>query len=374
MSTTTWTKSMTPAAPRWEEVAKLDPAAPVEYFESHRSFPDLEGYRSLCNGLKAALIEMAAQTVRRAGGGKSPRLAVVDIGSGRGGDISKWCRYRPRLYLGVDGSEVSVLEARRRHDKLAYNGRGGLVASFATVDVRTEALPLEGGEVDIASLQFSMQYSFDTQAGAEHLVSELARVVRPGGLAIALLPDGDRLAALLGRSASETTVRFGHFLFRKFEKTLVAIQTADPPVGIPYSFTLGSRRDACPEYLVSPRYLESLLAKAGFVGALSAERFSLPVHEFYDECPSKDVVSVLTRARPCCPDDWMTMGIFRAVVAQRRAAPLLILEPSSSVTAAPQKRQRRAKGSANKKQPPQAPTSSSPPEEHAPSSSAASSS
>jgi len=298
----------------WEGEAKLDPGAPVAYFGAHRSLPDLEGYRSLCNGMKATLIEAAVQAVKRTGG-RSPRLSVLDVGSGRGGDIAKWCRYRLRLYLGVDASSASVAEAERRHQKLVSDGRGALVASFAQVDIRTERLPIGDGAADVASLQFSMQYAFDSEAGAKHLLSELARAVRPGGLVVAMLPDGDRLAAVLGRP--EPSQSFGHFCFRKFERTAQALEQADPPVGIPYSFTLGTRRDACPEYLVSPRYLDELLLKAGFEGALSGGRTSIGAHEFYTECPQRGAVAALTRARPCSAEDWLTLGAFRVVVARR---------------------------------------------------------
>lgn len=298
----------------WEGEEKLDPGAPVAYFGTHRSFPDLEGYRSLCNGMKAALIETAAQAVKRTGG-RSPRLSVLDVGSGRGGDISKWCRYRPRLYLGLDGSAASVEEARRRHQGLVSNGRGGLVASFVAVDVRTEPLPIVDGGADIASLQFSLQYAFDTKEGAKHLLSELARAVRPGGLVVAMLPDGDRLASILRQQGVQH--KFGHFCFRKFERTSHVLETSNPPVGIPYSFTLGTRRDACPEYAVSPLYLEQLLKEAGFEGALSEGKISVNAHEFYSECPYKNVVVTLTKARPCSAEDWLTLGAFRVVMARR---------------------------------------------------------
>jgi SAM-dependent methyltransferase len=310
----------------WEGEAKLDPGAPVAYFGAHRSLPDLEGYRSLCNGLKAALIESAVQGLKRTGGARGPRLSVLDVGSGRGGDIAKWCRYRPRLYLGLDASAASVAEAERRHQKLVSDGRGALAASFAAVDIRSDQLPIEDGGADVASLQFSMQFAFDTEAGAKHLIAELARAVRPGGLVVAVLPDGDRVAAVLTHEGPSQS--FGHFCFRKFECTSHALASADPPVGIPYSFTLGTRRDTCPEYLVSPSYLDGLLREAGFEGALAEGRTSVGAHDFYAECPQRSVVAVLTKARPCSAEDWLTLGAFRVVMARRVA-------PQSEPEAAP---------------------------------------
>jgi SAM-dependent methyltransferase len=299
----------------WEGDRKLDPGAPVAYFGAHRSLPDLESFRSLCNGLKASVIESSVQAMKESKG-KSPRFSVLDVGSGRGGDLAKWCRYRPRLYLGVDASSTSVEEAKLRHQKLVTDGRGGLVASFSTVDVRSDKLPLADGSLDIASLQFSLQYAFDTEAGAVNLIGELSRVLRPGGIVVAIFPDGDRVASILSSSTS-SLVSLGHFSFRKFERTTQALEN-DPPVGIPYSFTLGPRRDGCPEYVVSPAYLHILMEKYGFE-ELDGSPFSEGAQHYYNRASPhvKGVVSAVLRGRSCSRTDWDTLSAFRVLIARR---------------------------------------------------------
>jgi mRNA (guanine-N7-)-methyltransferase len=298
----------------WEGESKLEAGAPVAFFGTHRSLPELTSFRSLCNGIKASVIESAVQALK-VSWGKSPRFAVLDVGCGRGGDLAKWSRYRPRLYFGVDAAAATVKEALHRHQMLV--GRGGLAASFAAIDVRSEKIPLEDQSVDVASLQFSLQYVFDTEAGTANLLSEMQRLVRPGGIIVAIFPDGDRVASLL--SSSQALVAFGHFSFRKFERTGQALATHDPPIGIPYSFTLGSKRDSCPEYMVSTQYLHRLLAQSGFEPLVAEEPFSQNAQHFYTNSSQqiKTVVTAVMRGSPCTEQDWCTLGAFRVLIARR---------------------------------------------------------
>ena len=101
------------------------------FFETVR-VRELVSFRALCNALKALIIEraVAAWRDRRQG-----RLAVLDLGCGRGGDLRKWARFRLKSYVGVDGAAACIEEARERQSALLSQGRSSLAASFHVADL-----------------------------------------------------------------------------------------------------------------------------------------------------------------------------------------------------------------------------------------------
>lgn len=304
----------------FENDDKLDESAALGYFAEPHLLPELALFRGICNGIKACAIEAAVKAVRQGRGGERvSTLGVLDLGSGRGGDLAKLGRYRLRSYLGVDGCATSVLEARERHRRLVTNGRSALPARFEALDFRKDVIPLDAGGADLVTCQFSLQFAFDTSASATHLFSELSRVLRPGGVVVGILPDGDRLASLL-ETDDEAAITFGHFSFRKFEGTAKALRENDPPTGIAYTFSLGRKqRDGCPEYLVSLSYLHGLLDEYGFEPVIQDAGHSVEAQRFYHLIPeNRKIVEAVTRKAGCSQDDWTTLGAFRVLLSRRR--------------------------------------------------------
>jgi mRNA (guanine-N7-)-methyltransferase len=310
-------------ATNFENDEKLDESAALGYFSQPHLLPELVNFRGICNGIKACAIETAVKALRQGRGGeRASTLGVLDLGSGRGGDLAKLGRYRLRFYLGVDGCATSVLEARERHRRLVTNGRSALPARFEALDFRKNTLPLDQGGADLVTCQFSLQFAFDTSASASHLLSEISRVLRPGGVVVGILPDGNRLASLLeSEDAVTNIVTLGHFSFRKFEGTARALRENDPPTGIAYTFSLGhnKQRDSCPEYVVSPAYLHSLLDLNGFEPVLPTEEHSVGAQQFYNLIPeNRKIIEAVTRKIGCSQDDWTTLGAFRVLLSRRR--------------------------------------------------------
>lgn len=310
-------------AETFEDDEKLRDHAAIGYFEQPHLLPELTLFRGVCNGIKACTIEAAVKAVRQGRGGERvSSLSVLDLGSGRGGDLAKFGRYRLRFYLGVDGCATSVLEARERHRKLVTNGRSALPARFEALDFRKDIIPLDVNAVDLVTCQFSLQFAFDTQDSVLHLFSEIKRVLRPGGVLVGILPDGDRLATLLQDDVDEgaaVTVNFGHFSFRKFESTARALAENDPPTGIAYTFSLGRKhREGCPEYLVSPKYLHSVLASHGFEPVMADGAYSIGAQHFYHCTPeNRKIMDAVTRKAGCSTEDWTTLGAFRVLLSRR---------------------------------------------------------
>ena len=321
----------------------------VDFFDAPPSAVVLHlcSFRALCNGIKAALIEGAIAALRAKL--QVSHLSVLDLGSGKGGDLAKWSRHRPRRFIGVDVSSESVREAEQRHMSLLRDGRLSTSAIFHCLDASKEKLPCEDGSISIASAQFSLQFFFSDEASISHVLSEAARVLCPGGVFVAMLPDGDRIVSAMqkrgaagvaaaGRWAarreaaggSSSSIVMGHFLFRQFEKTSKSLSN-DPPLGIPYSFSLAGA-PSCLEYVVFSSYLGSLLERYGFEGCLPGSTSSQDAQHYYAQSQRvRDIVAALMRGRWCSGADWESLLSFRVVLARKK---LLCEEPSSSAPAA----------------------------------------
>ena len=96
-----------------------------------------------------------------------PALVIGDLGCGTGQLAETIAPYVGRV-IAIDGSADMLDAARRR------------LAGAGNVEVRQgelEALPLNAGELDVATLALVLHYSPEPQRALE----EIARVVRPGG-------------------------------------------------------------------------------------------------------------------------------------------------------------------------------------------------
>ena len=95
---------------------------------------------------------------------------VLDLGCGTGFFCSQLqLRYPEAQYVGLDIAEGMVKYAR---------GRGGANCDWLVADA--EALPLANESVDLVFSSLALQWCYRP----EHLFSELARVLRPGGLCV----------------------------------------------------------------------------------------------------------------------------------------------------------------------------------------------
>ena len=273
-------------------------------FASRQPLCAIPSFRQLCNCLKAGLIAQAVARLR------DRRLRVVDAGAGRGGDLTKWTRYRLASYLGVDLCEEALLEARQRFSHMTCSGRAALRTAFARCDLRRDLLPLPDVSVDVVSAQFVLQFLCDTAGGLAHFLDEVRRVLVPGGLFIAVFPDGSRLAdffAGLGTEIGGPTHRLGHFTFAP--RTAPETWTS---FGARYHFQLPAG-EPCNEYLVPTAELHAALAARDFAPVLTAP--SLGAQRFFvDHCEA--LASTLLDGARVTEQDWTTLACFRVVVAE----------------------------------------------------------
>jgi len=92
---------------------------------------------------------------------------VLDVATGTGAVARELIRQKGCTVVGVDQSPEMLAEARRR-----------LGRSAELVEASAESLPFADGEFDALTFTYLLRYVDDPQA----TLSELARVVRPGGV------------------------------------------------------------------------------------------------------------------------------------------------------------------------------------------------
>jgi SAM-dependent methyltransferase len=303
----------------------------LQVFETTR-IRDVVAFRALCNALKALVIKQVVELWRR---GNKGRMTVLDLGCGRGGDLRKWACHRLRSFVGVDGGAACVQEAVERHAVLVAQGKSNVQASFHTMDVTREPLPVAAGSADAVSCMFFLQFAFASLSAAAHVLDEVARVLREGGVLCCILPDGDRVAQLLRERGDAS---FGHFRLSCLEAGRSSASAAQPPpqapVGLAYNFSLTTL--TCTEFVVSPRLLQQLLEARGFVGAGVDGGFFEGAQQFFSRGSEQEAVGAVLRGQRCSQVDWMSLGFFTVLLATKRP-------PEPAAEPAPQEPGRRTR-------------------------------
>lgn len=288
--------------------ACMTPGEVFAFFESVR-VRDLQPFRTLCNALKAVVIDRAVSGCRERGRG---RLSVADLGCGRGGDLHKWSRYRLKRYVGVDGASVCIEEARDRQRLLVSQGRSSLAAEFLLADLTQQPLPVDAASVDVVSCMFFMQFTFCGERAARLCLSEIKRALKPNGIFCAVLPDGNRVSQLLSDRRSQ--VPFGHFRLRKIARASPEEgEGAQGPFGLAYNFALGE--EGCTEYAVSQRWLAEELQALGFEPMGSAAMYE-PAHAFFTRHGESEAAAGVLKDQRCSHLDWLSLGFFTVFLAR----------------------------------------------------------
>ncbi|RPD59104.1 hypothetical protein L226DRAFT_510173 [Lentinus tigrinus ALCF2SS1-7] len=280
-----------------------DVAVVVEHYNARpdvgvaqRQESPIIGLKSFNNWVKSVLITRFAHPVLAASPGQwrgRMRGRVLDMGCGKGGDLTKWAKANVAEYIGLDIAAVSVDQARQRHG----GSRGArFTAEFFALDcyttVLSDALPpnLLSTPFDVVSMQFCMHYAFESEAKARIMLRNVATWLRPSGMFIGTIPNAQQLMEHLDELPEDAKdLSWGNSVYKiRFED-----RHQRPIFGHRYWFYLQDAVDDVPEYVVHWDNFVRLASEYGLQLVYKKE-----FHEIYEEhSEHPDFAPLLQRMR-----------------------------------------------------------------------------
>ncbi|XP_054716405.1 mRNA cap guanine-N7 methyltransferase-like isoform X2 [Uloborus diversus] len=206
--------------------------------------------RNFNNWVKSMLIKDFTDKLK--GEKNSDFKCVLDIGSGKGGDLLKWKKGGIDYLVCADIAGTSVeqcqqryIDMKSRHKRQRERGHC-FDAEFITADCTRARLKemYKKAEVqfDIVSCQFAFHYCFESLPQARKMLQNVSECLKPGGYFIGTLPDAYDIMRRL-QEASDCT--FGNDVY----SVTFPSKEVPPLFGAKYDFHLEGVVD-CPEFLV----------------------------------------------------------------------------------------------------------------------------
>lgn len=240
-------------------------------------------------------------------------LSVLDLASGKSGDILKWRSEGAVHYVGVDFSSESLKAAYARINGMRAPSKKASVV-LVQHDLTSVFDPLAGQHGGLAlhpwtpfhcvSMQFALHYMFRDAACCARLVALMARHTVPGGTACATVLDGAVVAHRILSSPAHVT-SFGNRLFRvEWDAETRARLVRGEPFGCGIRFSLVDAVCGLTEYLVSADVLNAQMRHA-FVPVLNK-----PFGELLRSRPGEEMGR----------DEWELVCLYRAYTWMRQPA------------------------------------------------------
>ena len=142
---------------------------------------------------------------------------VLDMGCGKGGDITKWSKAKVRELLAVgvlflsallspsrssnpdNSTDIAAVSVDQARDRWLNQKGTKFEATFAALDCYAEPLSRAFPPAklvqpfDVVSMQFCMHYAFETVQKARCMLNNVTQYLRPGGVFIGTIPNSDFL-------------------------------------------------------------------------------------------------------------------------------------------------------------------------------------
>ncbi|XP_005107770.1 mRNA cap guanine-N7 methyltransferase [Aplysia californica] len=242
--------------------------------------------RNFNNWVKSVLIADTLDKIREQD--RHKHISVLDLASGKGGDLLKWKKGRISSLVCADIAATSVQQSEERYRQNSQREKYKLFdAEFIVADCTKERLKDKYKSTrqsfDLVSCQFSFHYCFESYQQAMMMIRNASECLRPGGYFIGTTPNSYELVRRLRNSPNST---FGNEVysisFAQQEKSNF------PLFGAKYNFHLEGVVD-CPEFLV---YFPALEKMAAQFGMKLVKR--IPFADFFEaHCQSRENLKLL---------------------------------------------------------------------------------
>ncbi|KAK3799138.1 hypothetical protein RRG08_051413 [Elysia crispata] len=216
--------------------------------------------RNFNNWIKSVLIARTLEKLRA----KDPKrtISVLDLCSGKGGDLLKWKKGKIDNLVcadiaatSVEQSEIRYNENRQREGNRIFDAE--FIVADCTKDRLKDKYKNTDQTFDLVSCQFSFHYCFESYSQAFMMLRNASECLRVGGYFIGTTPDSNELIRRLRKSSGNS---FGNEVYNiSFSQE---DKTNFPLFGAMYNFHLEGVVD-CPEFLVYFPMLERLAAQFG---------------------------------------------------------------------------------------------------------------
>jgi hypothetical protein len=144
-------------------------------------------------------------------------INILDIGSGRGGDVSKWKSLTDKNNTQTTGYVVAVepnmvnqkvllerIDTFNMNDKITVLPTGGEDTALITQTVRNK---IPGGKVDAVTLMLSMSFFWASDQHLDALINTIVNNLKPGGKIAFLTIDGDTVEQIFEPSLGGPTIK-----------------------------------------------------------------------------------------------------------------------------------------------------------------------
>merc|ERR1719365_436679 len=153
--------------------------------------------------------------IRRAEGFRG-QVSVLDLGCGKGGDLTKWHKAKVDHVVGVDIAATSIEQCKDRFHEMKGRSKGKIFrAEFHAVDCTKQRArdfyKNPDQEFDLVSCQFAFHYCFESLPQADCMLRNASENLRKGGFFIGTTPDAHDIMARL--ETGKTGNSFGNSVF-----------------------------------------------------------------------------------------------------------------------------------------------------------------
>lgn len=124
--------------------------------------------------------------------------SLVELCSGKGGDLHKWYHNHIKRVDGYDNHQPSINEAYKRLKQLNDQYSTQLNYNFYLMDLRSQELELKQNfDYDVVSCQFGLHYFYESEKMIKNIIKTISTLLKTNGVFIGTILDDSLVNGLL---------------------------------------------------------------------------------------------------------------------------------------------------------------------------------